>query len=228
MDPGDAFTDPAMVARYADATPLRVPGFADLHQMALVLLAERSPQDAAILVLGAGGGLELKAFAEARPDWSFVGVDPSQPMLDLAASVLGPLGSQVKWIHGYVDDAPPGPFDGATCLLTLHFLPGPERLRVLLALKDRLKPGAPLIVAHHGNPQAGQAQRWLARSAAFAAGPQADPAQVCASAAGMAQHLTLLSASEEEALLLEVGFSDPALFYAGFSFRGWVAFAQET
>jgi tRNA (cmo5U34)-methyltransferase len=41
----------------------------------------------------------------------------------------------------------------------------------------------------------------------------------------MAQHLPLLSTGEEEALLQEGGFSDVALFYAGFSFRGWVAVA---
>lgn len=61
------FTDAAMVAGYAEATPRRVPGFADLHRMTVLLLAERAPEAAEILVVGAGGGLEVKAFAEARP-----------------------------------------------------------------------------------------------------------------------------------------------------------------
>lgn len=34
--------------------------------MAAILLAERAPENAQVLVLGAGGGLELKAFAEAH------------------------------------------------------------------------------------------------------------------------------------------------------------------
>ncbi len=220
-----SFDDPATISRYAEVTPQRVPGYADLHRMALILLSERAPEAAEILVLGAGGGLELKAFAEARPRWSFVGVDPSLPMLDLAARVLESCNAQVRLVHGAVEDAPSGPFDGATCLLTLHFMPRPERLRVLRALRDRMKPGAPLIVAHHSVPQPGQVERWLARSAAFAAGPQPDVAQAAASAAVMAQHLPLLSADEEEAVLREAGFSDPMLFYAGFSFRGWVAVA---
>lgn len=221
------FSDPAMVGRYADVTPQRVPGFFDLHRMALILLSEQAPEDAEILVLGAGGGLELKTFAEARPNWSFAGVDPSQPMLDLAADVLGPLGSRVRWVHGYVENAPAGPFDGGTCLLTFHFLPRAERLRVLRALKDRLKPGAPLVVAHHSDPQAGRVEHWLARSAAFAADTQSDFTQAIASASGMARNLALLSAEEEEELLQKAGFSDPVLFYAGFSFRGWVAFAGD-
>ena len=32
-------------------------------------------------MLGAGGGLEMKVFAEHRPGWRFVGVDPAGEML---------------------------------------------------------------------------------------------------------------------------------------------------
>ena len=35
-----------------------------------ILLAERVAPDAQVLVLGAGGGLELKALAEAEPRWA--------------------------------------------------------------------------------------------------------------------------------------------------------------
>uniref|UniRef100_A0A1I7Y197 Thioredoxin reductase n=1 Tax=Steinernema glaseri TaxID=37863 RepID=A0A1I7Y197_9BILA len=54
------FSDPALVARYADTTPQRIPGFHDLHRMALILLSERAKSNARILALAAGGGLELK------------------------------------------------------------------------------------------------------------------------------------------------------------------------
>lgn len=46
-----------------------------------------------------------------------------------------------------------------------------------------------------------------------------------ASAAAMAQQLPLLSPADEETVLREAGFSVVALFYAGFTFRGWVAAA---
>jgi tRNA (cmo5U34)-methyltransferase len=42
----------------------------------------------------------------------------------------------------------------------------------------------------------------------------------------MAGRLPLLSVAEEEVLLCEAGFSDVELFYAAFSFRGWVATAS--
>ncbi len=80
-----------------------------------------------MLVLGAGGGLELKAFAHAHSGWTFDGIDPSAEMLKLAAQTLGPLASRARLHQGYIDEAPEGPFDAATCLLTLHFMTIGER-----------------------------------------------------------------------------------------------------
>lgn len=225
MDLLSPFTDPATVAHYGASTPRKVPGFADLQRMAMLLLAEHAPGAADILVLGAGGGLELKAFADAQPRWRLVGVDPAAAMLDLARDNLGAHMAQVRLVRGLIDDAPPGPFDGAACLLTLHFLPKAERLRTLQELRRRMAPGVPLVVAHHSAPQGGDIQNWLARSIAFANRETVDFAQASATAATMAQHLPVLPAEEDEALLAEAGFSDIALFYAGFSFRGWVATA---
>lgn len=220
MTTAQPFTDPVLIADYVAATPRKVPGYADLHRMAMLLLTERAPAAADILVVGAGGGLELKAFTEAQPDWHFVGVDPSAPMLDLARRVLGPQGARVDLRRGFVDSAPPGPFDGATCLLTLHFLAWEERLHTLREIRRRLKPAAPLIVAHHSVPDGDEATTWLTRSVVFAGG---DVERARLSAAKMAEHLPVLSADEEVAVQREAGFSDVALFYAGFSFRGWVS-----
>ena len=146
------FTDPDSVARYAEGPIRQVPGFLALQQMTRLLLAERIRNDGHVLVLGAGGGLELKAFAEAQRGWRFCGVDPSAEMLALAGRTLGPLASRVEFCHGYIDGAPLGPFDAATCLLTLHFIPEDERRRTLTEIYRRLRPGAPLVVAHHSFP----------------------------------------------------------------------------
>lgn len=210
----EPFTNPLMVAGYTERPPKQVPGFSDLHRMAVLLLAEHAPRDGRILVLGAGGGLELKAFAEAEPEWRLMGVDPSAEMLALARTTLGANAARVELLQGYADDAPAGPFDGATCFLTLHFLDRETRLRTLVALRERMAIGARLVVAHHSFPTSdGQVDLWSSRYAAFAGVP---------SAAGLAT-LPILSPDEEEALLREAGFSDVALFYAGFTFRGWVA-----
>src|SRR6185295_19311788 len=95
------FSDPQAVARYAEGPPRLVPGFDGLQRMAEVLLAERAPDDARVLVLGAGGGLELRAFATARPGWTFDGIDPSAEMLRLAERTLGQLAARVRFHQGY-------------------------------------------------------------------------------------------------------------------------------
>lgn len=218
-----SFSDPDAVARYAQGPIRQVPGFQGMQQMARILLAERVPDDGHVLVLGAGGGLELKAFADAQPGWRFTGVDPSAEMLKLATTTLGPLASRAALVEGYIDDAPTGPFDGATCLLTLHFLPTEQRLHTLAEVRRRLAPGAPFIVAHHSVDDAtDKRERWLSRYAAFAVASGVPATSMVSAAAAINARLPLLSPAQDEALLDEAGFVDIELFYAGFTFRGWV------
>lgn len=219
-----AFADPAAVASYAEDTLYKVPGLTDLHRMTTLLVGERAPGPADILVVGAGGGLELEAMARARPDWRFAGVDPSPAMLDITRHRTETHADRISLVTGTVDQAPAGPFGGATCLLVLHFLGRDARLHTLRQIRRRLAPGAALVVAHHTSPD-GDRERWLARSAAFARRDGSDPAQDAASARLMAERLPLLTPAEEESLLRQAGFSQPALFYAALSFRGWVAHA---
>ena len=224
-----SFSDPQAVARYAEGPVRQVPGFHALQQMAGLLLAEQVPADGRVLVLGAGGGLELKAFAQAHPGWRFVGVDPSAEMMKLAQDTLGPLASRTELVTGYVDAAPEGPFDGATCLLTLHFLTAEERLRTLRELLRRLKPGAPLVTAHHSFPMSGEQEkaRWLGRYAAFAVASGVPQAHALSAIDAIGARLPLLAPEHEVALLQEAGFESIELFYAAFSFKGWVACAPK-
>jgi tRNA (cmo5U34)-methyltransferase len=219
------FADPAAVARYAEGPPRFVPGFADLHRMSGILLAERAPDNARVLVLGAGGGLELTAFATAQPGWSFDGVDPADAMLKLAARTLGPLASRARLHQGYIDDAPEGPFDAAVCLLTLHFLDADERRRTVAEVRRRLKPGAPFVVAHASFPLGEGRARWVSRYAAFAIASGADPDRAECACVAVEAHLNILSPEQDEAVLSEAGFSDVTLFYAAFTWRGWVGYA---
>jgi tRNA (cmo5U34)-methyltransferase len=220
------FSDPEAVARYAEGPRRFVPGLEALHLMTGLLLAERTPTDARVLVLGAGGGSELKAMAEAHPRWRFVGVDPAAEMLRLAERTLGTLMDRIELIKGYVDDAPSGPFDAATCLLTLHFLAAPERERTVRRIHDRLRPGAPFVAAHASFSQdEGVRELWLDRYAAYPIAMGADPGQVGQARAAVAASLRSFSAEQDEAILRAGGFADPTLFYVAFTWRGWIAHA---
>ncbi|MEZ5934647.1 MAG: class I SAM-dependent methyltransferase [Alphaproteobacteria bacterium] len=220
------FSDPEKVASYAEGPRRYVPGLEALHRMTGLLLAERAPADARVLVLGAGGGSELSAMAEAYPGWTFVGVDPAAEMLRLAERTVGAYMDRVRLIEGYIDDAPAGPFDAATCLLTLHFLAEPERVSTARQIHDRLRPGAPFVAAHASFPQAaGERDVWLDRYAAYPIASGADPDQVQDARAAVAASLNTFSPEQDEAILRAGGFSGVSLFYAAFTWRGWIAYA---
>lgn len=216
-DPGDA-------ASYAERATRHVPGLQDMHRMAGILLAEHVPENGRLLVLGAGGGLELRAFAQMHPGWHFDGVDPSAVMIAQARVTLGDEEARVVLHQGYIDDAPDGPFDGATCLLTLHFLARDARLHTLRELHRRLRPGAPLVIANHSFPlEDGAHDLWLRRNAAWLIAGGRDAAQARAGIAVMKERLPVLPPEEETLLLETAGFRDVEMFYAAFTFRGWVA-----
>lgn len=226
-----AFNDAEAVAKYAEGPPRNVPGYSSLVPMTRILLAERMPPEGRVLVVGAGGGLELEDFAQTHPGWRFDGVDPSAPMLDLAARRLGPLSSRVTLHEGYVQDAPPGPFDAATCLLTFHFVSREQRLPMATEIHRRLKPGAPFVAVHFsvedGRTEDGRSERdvWMSRHAAFLIASGVEPRQAADTREKLQSQLPILTPAQDEAILREAGFSDVQLFYVGFTFRGWVAYA---
>ena len=221
------FDDPEHVRTYAERAAQMVPSYRDIHRMATVLLAERVPRDGRILVLGAGGGLETKAFAEARSDWTFDAVDPAAAMLDLAVANLGPHASRVRTHLGYVDDAPQGPFDGATSLLTLHFLEPDARRSTAEEVRRRLAPGAPFVVAHLSFPQRDDAERelWIERHLAYlvASGLEADDVE--RARAAIATRVPVLTPDVDRSILADAGFTSITEFFSAFTFRGWVCYA---
>lgn len=224
-DGSPPYANPALIASYLREAPRKVPGLADLHRMAMLLLAERAATPAQILIIGAGGGMETLALAQAQPGWCFTGVDPSAAMLDLARGTVAPVADRVELIEGMVDQAPDGLFDGATCMLTLHHIDRDARLHTLQQIRRRLKPGARFVIAGHSAPGPNP-ERWMTRAAAFGDRGALDWERAANTGRVLTERLSLLTPSEEEELLQEAGFVEVALFYAAFSFRGWVATAD--
>ncbi|MEM9690326.1 MAG: class I SAM-dependent methyltransferase [Pseudomonadota bacterium] len=219
----DIFKDPNHAAQYADGPARFVPGFQALHQMAGVLLRESVPTDAHVLVHGAGGGLELQAFAAANPGWTFAGVDPARAMLDEAQKRLGALIERIELHQGYAEDAPPGPYDAATSFLTLHFIDADERLNTVAEIVRRLKPGAPFITAHVSFPQSPENRaRWLARHRDYTVASGVDEALAEQGRKDIAENLYVLDPEDDEAVLREAGLADVTQFYSAFTWRAWI------
>lgn len=222
------FNDPEFARHYVEDDPGRfVPGYSVMQSMAVQLLKERAGDHGMILVVGAGGGLEILCMAGQQPQWTFHGVDPSSEMLAVGEALCCDIADRVVWTHGVVTDAPNGPFDGATCLLTLHFIPDDGgKLEALVAIRQRLRPGSTFVIVDLCLDQAAPDYDLMRdRYARFALSAGAGATDVADTREALVATLHTVSPRRNETLLAEAGFDDINLFYAGLSWRGWIATA---
>jgi len=106
--------------------------------------------DLELLVIGAGGGIEIEQFLPSNLGWRITGVDPSEDMLGLARAKAERLAvsDRVSLVRGTVESLPTDArFDAATCLFVLHFLPDTGKSALLRQTAARLRPHAQLLVA---------------------------------------------------------------------------------
>ena len=94
--------------------------------------------------------------------------------------------------------------------------PDEESIFKALAEIDRLSPGKIEVRQY-------SVQR--PRYAGFALGSGADPEQVETMRTNITKSLALYTPGEDEAMLRSAGFREVQLFYAAFTWRGWVAYA---
>lgn len=222
----EQFFDASSAKSYAEGPPRQVPGYFDIHKMVSVIFAERVPAEARVLAHGAGGGQELKSFADRHAGWSFDAVDPSPDMLRAAEEAVGPHAARMRFHSGYIDAAPEGPFDAATSILVFHFIPLAERLETLKQIRQRLKPGAPFAIVHLSFSQSEpERSAWIARHIAFAFTGEPDQDKLQRARNAIRERLTILSPGDDVAMLRQAGFFDVTHFYTGMSMKGWVAYA---
>jgi tRNA (cmo5U34)-methyltransferase len=141
---------PVNVEEYDKSIRLFCGAYEEMFKLAHSCLRARLPNRADILVVGAGTGMEICEFAPLNPDWSFCGVDPSGDMLNLASRKIAEknLINRIELRKGYVDDLEDEEvFDGATCILVMHFLKDDGgKLALLESICRRLKRGAPFVL----------------------------------------------------------------------------------
>ena len=180
-----------------------------------------------ILVVGAGGGEEILRLGSDNPDWSFVGVDTYEPMVDLARRHLAetPVGARAQVEATAIDDLDEKDFDAATCILTAHFVPDDgSKLAFFTAIRARMKPGTPLAVVDgvgvESEPQIELLRRIWNRHAIL----NGVAKDVAATNAENFKKVAV-SVERQEELLKSAGFERITPIFRGLAIKGCLAFA---
>jgi tRNA (cmo5U34)-methyltransferase len=212
-EPVDFDTRPPMpVADYAATVTAVNIGYDLVLTLSQSVLRALHQSHLALLVIGAGGGEEIARFLPGNPGWQITGVDPSQDMVALAQQRAERLGvaDRVQLARGPVATlAGDRQFDAAVCLFVLHFLSDPEKSTLLRQTRERLRPGAPLLVAAGARVDAGVLQddllgAWQAYGE-LAGMPAAQMAAIISRI--LAQQATMSSEAQYVQLLHEAGFA---------------------
>lgn len=214
---------------YAAIAEQFIPGRRAIFVIVEASLHELLPQGPAkILVVGAGGGEEILRLGEHNPDWSFVGVDTHEPMVEVARKRLAqtPVGARSRVETTTIDALDDDGFDAATCILTAHFVPDDgSKLAFLKAIHKRLKPGAPLAIVDGvgvaGEPKTELLRRIWTRHAVRNGVSE----EVARSNAENFKNVAVVSEEREQELLASAGFDRLTPIFRGLAIKGWLAFA---
>lgn len=223
FDPVKRFNERAAVY---DADILKIiPGYDALHSNALHLLETSLAEDAFLLVAGVGTGNETSAAALRNPEWRITGFDVAENMIKTASDKIKRhgLGDRVELIHGTIDDVLQDPFDAATALLIMHFIPYAEKLEFLRGVNSRLRPGGVLVTADFTCDRESYefetfAAAWEACMLATTEKKEVDERL------GHARHgLDILSHEETLDLLAKAEFTNTRLFWKSLIFSAYIS-----
>jgi len=218
--------NPALTDNYERAPRWFVPGYDASHAMAAVLLRDRVGERGRILVIGAGGGVELTLFAQECEGWEFTAVDPSAEMLKRARAKIESIGAvpRVSWVHGAVENSPRERFDAATAFLALTFVSEDRRIETLREIHSRLKSGAPFLMINGcADKNGARYEDDLRIYAAFARRSGAPDEMIKRALRMQRENLFPVSREREEEMLKRAGFNTLEIFYAGLMVFGWIA-----
>jgi tRNA (cmo5U34)-methyltransferase len=189
------------------------------------LILKNAPVRAHVLCVGVGTGAEILSLANAFPEWTFVGVDPSIGMLDVCRKKLSNAGvlNRCELIHGYVHEVPPGEnFDAALSILVAHFVKREDRLSFYQAMCSRLRTNGILINTEISfdldSPEFPlMLKNWEAVQSMMGATPES----IANLSLQLREMLSVISPKDTEDLLKQSGVHLPVRFFQAFMICGW-------
>lgn len=220
--------DSAEVQHYDSRIPALVPGYQVLHHSSAALLKTLLPAGARVLVAGAGTGAELLALHALGLHCECTAVEPMPAMLALARAKCDAAGLRhIRWHGGFVHELPPpasaqSAHDAALCHLVMHFIePLEDKQRLLTAIAQRLKPGAPLLLSDllASNAPWPDERAALIECAVSLGMPEARRGLM---RARLQNGFFPLHEKQLARLAAASGFEAPQLFFRTLSFGGWL------
>lgn len=219
--------DMEMAREYDKGIRRALPTYDAMFRIVQSFLRAHVKDAANILVVGAGGGNEIVTFGKANPTWTFVGVDPSEAMLEVALQKAKNEGieERVTIQTGTIEQVDlTGDFNGATCLLVLHFVETKEeKLSLLRTVNELLAPGSPFVlVSMYGDPSNSEFNErmnlWKSIWLDLTDLTQDDVEEMEESV----RELSFISSTEIEELLEKAGFERITQFFSTTLFGGWI------
>lgn len=220
-----------MATEYDKGVRRTLPTYDSMLKLSQTYLRTNMVQQANVLVIGAGSGNELAALGPPNPGWTFTAVDPAPSMLDIAMAKVKQLQltDRVDFIVGTVNDVETDKlYDGAACLLVLHFIQDfDEKLQTLKNIRKHLVPGAPFVMASlYGDKNDAAFNELFALWKAYwlettkLTNTEMDDMEISLRA------LSFISEEEIKQLLSEAGFVKIAKFFTTNMFGGWICKAE--
>ncbi|MEL7833518.1 class I SAM-dependent methyltransferase [Fodinibius sp. Rm-B-1B1-1] len=128
-----------------------IPGYELLYNLTAAKLKLLLPEEANILVIGAGTGNEILNLSKVNDQWAFTALDPAKDMLDIAQSKFREEGieQRVNFHHGTISSFENGhKFDAALCFFVMHFISNlSEKKELLSSIRSHLVSNGDLFIA---------------------------------------------------------------------------------
>lgn len=219
----DFFT--AEIAQKYDDVNRKLSAIKDCLHLLLTLVFKPLPDQARVLCVGVGTGSEILALAKVFPQWTFVGLDPSENMLNVCRERIQSAGlaNRCDLVHGYIQDLPHDiPFDAALSILVGHFIPHKDKLSYFQTITSHLKQDGRLAnveVSFDLNSAEYPLMLEAWKQVQLLMG--APPESIANLPHQLKETLSISAPAEMEVLLKQSGVALPIRFFQSFMICGW-------
>lgn len=219
----DFFTEEA--AQRYDERNSKLSRISDGLHFLTTLVLKQLPSRSRILCVGVGTGADIFSLAEAFPEWTFVGVEPSLSMLNVCRERIKAAGleNRCQLVHGYIHDLPvTEPFDAALSILVAHFIKREDRLAFFQQMNKHLKTGGYLVNAEISfdldSPEFPSMLKGWEQVQTLMGGT---PESIATLPLQLRQMLSVLAPAETESFIKQSGIKLPIKFFQALMISAW-------